>query len=72
MAVMDSVYVMTDPYRVIIDLPEVSFQLPPGSGSDGFGLVTQYRFGIIGEGKSRVVFWPGADLRHRADAAGRA
>jgi len=46
---------MTDPYRVIIDLPEVSFQLPPGSGSDGFGLVTQYRFGIIGEGKSRVV-----------------
>ena len=28
-----SVYIMTDPYRVIIDLPEINFQLPARSGS---------------------------------------
>src|SRR5688500_12333535 len=26
-----SVFVLADPYRVIIDLPEVSFDLPPGA-----------------------------------------
>jgi len=50
-----SVYVMTDPYRVIIDLPEVNFQLPAGSGADSLGLVSEYRYGSIGEGKSRIV-----------------
>jgi len=46
---------MTDPYRVIIDLPEVDFQLPAGSGADSLGLVSEYRYGAIGEGKSRIV-----------------
>jgi len=50
-----SVYVMTDPYRVIIDLPEVNFQLPAGSGADSLGMVLEYRYGTIGEGKSRIV-----------------
>jgi N-acetylmuramoyl-L-alanine amidase len=50
-----SVYVMADPYRVIIDLPEINFQLPGGSGSDPSGLVAAYRYGSIGEGKSRIV-----------------
>jgi N-acetylmuramoyl-L-alanine amidase len=54
-AVSYSVYVMPDPYRVIIDLPEISFQLPAGSGADSLGLISEYRYGTIGEGKSRIV-----------------
>ncbi|MFL5258773.1 MAG: N-acetylmuramoyl-L-alanine amidase [Hyphomicrobiales bacterium] len=49
-----SAYVMSDPYRVLIDLPEVDFRLPPGSGK-GAGLVRQYRYGAIAPGKSRIV-----------------
>jgi N-acetylmuramoyl-L-alanine amidase len=49
-----SAYVMSDPYRVLIDLPEVDFRLPPGSGT-GAGLVKEYRYGAIAPGKSRIV-----------------
>ncbi|MEM7427407.1 MAG: N-acetylmuramoyl-L-alanine amidase [Pseudomonadota bacterium] len=47
--------VLADPYRVIIDLPEVEFEFPPGLGRLGRGLVREYRYGQFGEGKSRIV-----------------
>lgn len=50
-----SVYVLPDPYRVIIDLPNVSFDLPPGIGRKVRGLVAEYRYGLIERGKSRIV-----------------
>jgi N-acetylmuramoyl-L-alanine amidase len=50
-----AVYVLPDPYRVIIDLPEVYFQLPPGQGLSGRGRVTGYRFGLFSPGRSRIV-----------------
>lgn len=50
-----SVYVLPRPYRVIIDLPEVNFQLPSGQGASGRGLVTGYRFGLLSPGRSRIV-----------------
>ncbi len=50
-----SVYVLPDPFRVIIDLPEINFQLPPGQGVSGRGLVTGYRFGLFSPGRSRIV-----------------
>ena len=50
-----SVYVLPDPYRVIIDLPEVNFQFPPGQGASGRGLVTGYRYGLFSPGRSRIV-----------------
>ena len=50
-----SAYVVADPYRVILDLPDVNFQLPAGSGTKGRGLVTGYRFGPIEPGKSRII-----------------
>jgi len=50
-----SVYVLPDPFRVIIDLPEINFQLPPGQGGSGRGLVTGYRFGLFSPGRSRIV-----------------
>jgi N-acetylmuramoyl-L-alanine amidase len=50
-----SVYVLPDPYRVVIDLPNVTFDLPPGIGRKVRGLVSQYRYGLVEEGKSRIV-----------------
>lgn len=50
-----SVYVLPDPYRVMIDLPDVSFDLAPGAGGQGLGLVSAYRFGPLGKGRSRIV-----------------
>jgi N-acetylmuramoyl-L-alanine amidase len=48
-------YVLPDPYRVVIDLPSVAFQLPPEAGRDALGLVSAFRFGPVGEGQSRIV-----------------
>lgn len=50
-----SVYVLPDPYRVVIDLPDVTFDLPPGIGHKVRGLVSQYRYGLVEAGKSRIV-----------------
>ena len=49
------VFTLADPYRLIVDLPDVKFQLPAGLGKKGRGLVAGYRFGLIAEGKSRIV-----------------
>jgi len=50
-----TVYVMANPYRVMIDLPQVSFSLPEGAGATTRGLVTQYRFGPVDDAHSRIV-----------------
>lgn len=46
---------LAKPPRVIVDLPETEFRLPPASGRAGRGLVTAFRFGLIEAGKSRIV-----------------
>lgn len=48
-------YTLADPYRVIVDLPEVKFLMPSGVGGKGKGLVGSFRFGLFAPGKSRVV-----------------
>ena len=50
-----NVFSLADPYRVIVDLPEVSFQMPEGLGTEKRGLVTGYRYGLFAPGKSRIV-----------------
>jgi N-acetylmuramoyl-L-alanine amidase len=50
-----NVFSLADPYRVIVDLPEVNFQMPAGLGTEERGLVTGYRFGLFAPGKSRIV-----------------
>ena len=50
-----NVFSLADPYRVIVDLPEVSFQMPEGLGKEKRGLVTGYRYGLFAPGKSRIV-----------------
>jgi N-acetylmuramoyl-L-alanine amidase len=50
-----TVYVMANPYRVMIDLPQVSFSLPEEAGENSRGLVTRYRFGPLDNAHSRIV-----------------
>ncbi len=49
------VFTLADPYRIVVDLPETAFQFGPGEGNTGRGLVSAYRYGLIGPGKSRIV-----------------
>ncbi len=54
-AVSYTVFVLPDPYRVIIDMPNVTFNLPPGTGQKSRGLIGEYRYGQISAGRSRIV-----------------
>jgi N-acetylmuramoyl-L-alanine amidase len=49
-------FVLADPYRVVIDIPQVSFRLPAGVGTAGRGLVKAFRYGLVMPGGSRIVF----------------
>jgi N-acetylmuramoyl-L-alanine amidase len=48
-------FTLADPYRVVIDLPQVTFQLKPKAGESGRGLVKAFRFGLVMQGGSRIV-----------------
>ena len=50
-----AVSTLSDPYRIVIDLPRVAFDLPETAGQEGRGLLTAWRFGMFAAGKSRVV-----------------
>ena len=58
-------FVLDDPNRVIVDLPQIDFQLDPESGKRArgphrkTGLIAAFRFGQLAQGKSRIVI----DLR---------
>jgi N-acetylmuramoyl-L-alanine amidase len=49
-------FALDDPYRVVIDIPQVNFRLPAGSGTNGRGLVKAFRYGMVMPGGSRMVF----------------
>jgi N-acetylmuramoyl-L-alanine amidase len=49
------VYALGNPYRVIVDAADVSFQMPEGIGKKQRGLVTAFRYGLFAPGKSRIV-----------------
>jgi N-acetylmuramoyl-L-alanine amidase len=48
-------FTLADPYRVVIDLPQVTFKLPAKTGETGRGLVSAFRFGLVMQGGSRIV-----------------
>jgi N-acetylmuramoyl-L-alanine amidase len=48
-------FTLADPYRVVVDIPEVIFKLPPKAGESGRGLIKAFRFGLMMEGGSRIV-----------------
>src|SRR4029079_18391015 len=47
-------FTLADPYRVVVDLPQVIFKLPSNTGA-GRGLVKAFRFGLVMQGGSRIV-----------------
>jgi N-acetylmuramoyl-L-alanine amidase len=48
-------FTLANPYRVVIDMPQVAFQLPPKTGEKGRGLIKAFRFGLVMQGGSRLV-----------------
>ncbi len=48
-------FTLSDPYRVVLDIPQVTFQLPPKAGESGRGLIKAFRFGLMMPGGSRMV-----------------
>jgi N-acetylmuramoyl-L-alanine amidase len=49
------IFMLPDPYRVVIDLPEVTWQVPPGASESGRGLIKGYRVGLFAPGTWRIV-----------------
>ncbi len=49
------VFTLADPYRVVLDIPQVTFRLPPKAGETGRGLIKAFRFGLVMPGGSRIV-----------------
>src|SRR5207245_4482964 len=54
--VQSRAFTLADPYRVIVDLAQVNFQLPAAAGAAGRGLVKAFRYGLVMPGGSRIVF----------------
>ncbi len=48
-------FTLANPYRVIIDLTDVTFTLKSDAGEMRRGLVSTYRFGVFAPGKARMV-----------------
>jgi N-acetylmuramoyl-L-alanine amidase len=57
-----NVFTLADPYRVVIDLPELEWKLAQGEARETEGLVERYRFGLFRPGNARLVL----DLRQPA------
>jgi N-acetylmuramoyl-L-alanine amidase len=56
-------FTLADPYRVVVDIPQVVFRLPAKAGESGRGLVKAFRFGLMMEGGSRIVLDLGKPAR---------
>jgi N-acetylmuramoyl-L-alanine amidase len=49
-------FALADPYRVVVDLPQINFRLGAGAGTAGRGLIKAFRYGLVMPGGSRIVF----------------
>jgi N-acetylmuramoyl-L-alanine amidase len=49
-------FALADPYRVVVDIPQVNFKLAAGTGNAGRGLIKAFRYGLVMPGGSRIVF----------------
>ncbi len=61
------IFTLSDPFRVVIDFPEISWRVPPSRMRASIGLVSGFRFGLFQPGNSRVVVdinTPAAIARH--------
>ncbi len=48
-------FTLANPYRVVIDMPQVTFQFPARTGETGRGLIKAFRYGLVMQGGSRMV-----------------
>ena len=48
-------FTLANPYRVVIDMPQVTFQFPARTGESGRGLIKAFRYGLVMPGGSRLV-----------------
>ena len=48
-------FTLANPYRVVVDIPQITFQVPPRLGEKGRGLIKAFRFGLVMAGGSRIV-----------------
>ena len=48
-------FALADPYRVVVDLPQLTFQLASGAGTAGRGLIKAFRYGLVMPGGSRKI-----------------
>jgi N-acetylmuramoyl-L-alanine amidase len=48
-------FTLANPYRVVVDIPQVVFQLPAKTGESGRGLIKAFRYGLVMPGGSRIV-----------------
>jgi N-acetylmuramoyl-L-alanine amidase len=48
-------FTLANPYRVVMDMPQVAFQFPAQAGEMGRGLIKAFRFGLVMQGGSRMV-----------------
>jgi N-acetylmuramoyl-L-alanine amidase len=48
-------FTIADPYRVVVDIPQVNFQFPPRTGEHSRGVIKAFRFGLVMKGRSRIV-----------------
>jgi len=49
------VYTMRDPYRVVVDLPELAWKVDPTAAREHGGVIERFRFGLFKPGTFRVV-----------------
>jgi len=49
------IFTLADPYRLVIDLPQVTFDVDGQGAGEGRGLIDRYRYGLFAEGTSRIV-----------------
>lgn len=53
-------FLLADPHRVVVDLPEVEWALDGAGAGEGRGLIESYRYGLFHPGNSRLVLDLGA------------
>ncbi|MEQ1653435.1 MAG: N-acetylmuramoyl-L-alanine amidase, partial [Hyphomicrobium sp.] len=66
------IFTLANPYRVIVDLPDVVFKLPPATSKQVQGLISAFRYGLFAEGKARVVIDTAGPVKIKAASMTRA
>lgn len=50
-----NVFTLSNPYRVVVDLPDVKFTLPPAPRGGSAGVIKSFRGGLLGADHARII-----------------